>query len=326
MLLSDASRLARTTSCGSPLQDIGKTLAQLNITVEAAVNAGLLGGLSASDVKIVAEAHRNEMDAARAGPPTGVAPGAADVAAAASPGPRGPGISASAPGSLGNPTPPLPASPAGSYGTAHGFGGGAGVGRARASSEDAFPLDLEDGEGGDGGGALRRRPVDEAALRAKADAAAQFDASQYGFFGGAGSPAAADDGLLLGELESDGARSTASGDAVSRAPSGGAGAVVGGCAGGASATAEEADADSFHLWNASLLAEDLEGRLNLAGGAQGGAAGGLQPGSAPASLAGPAAGHGHGGVATAAAAQTNLASLWGPAQVSTGGMGCCVVL
>ena len=30
------------------LQDIGKTLAQLNITVEAAVNAGLLGGLSAS--------------------------------------------------------------------------------------------------------------------------------------------------------------------------------------------------------------------------------------------------------------------------------------
>ncbi len=31
-----------------PDQDIGKTLAQLNITVEAAVNAGLLGGLSAS--------------------------------------------------------------------------------------------------------------------------------------------------------------------------------------------------------------------------------------------------------------------------------------
>jgi hypothetical protein len=31
-----------------PGQDIGKTLAQLNITVEAAVNAGLLGGLSAS--------------------------------------------------------------------------------------------------------------------------------------------------------------------------------------------------------------------------------------------------------------------------------------
>jgi hypothetical protein len=44
------------------LQDIGRTLAQLGITVEAAVNAGLLGGLSASDVRIVAEAHRQDME------------------------------------------------------------------------------------------------------------------------------------------------------------------------------------------------------------------------------------------------------------------------
>lgn len=40
------------------LKDIGRTLAQLGISVEAAVNAGLLGGLSASDVRIVAEAHK----------------------------------------------------------------------------------------------------------------------------------------------------------------------------------------------------------------------------------------------------------------------------
>ena len=39
------------------LQDIGRTLAQLGISVEAAVNAGLLGGLSASDVRIVSESH-----------------------------------------------------------------------------------------------------------------------------------------------------------------------------------------------------------------------------------------------------------------------------
>lgn len=40
------------------LREIGRTLAQLGITVEAAVNAGLLGGLSASDVRIVTDAHR----------------------------------------------------------------------------------------------------------------------------------------------------------------------------------------------------------------------------------------------------------------------------
>lgn len=42
------------------LQEIGRTLSELGITVEVAVNAGLLGGLSASDVRIVAEAHRVE--------------------------------------------------------------------------------------------------------------------------------------------------------------------------------------------------------------------------------------------------------------------------
>lgn len=42
------------------LQEIGRTLSTLGITVEVAVNAGLLGGLSATDVRIVAEAHRIE--------------------------------------------------------------------------------------------------------------------------------------------------------------------------------------------------------------------------------------------------------------------------
>ena len=42
------------------LQEIGRTLSELGITVEVAVNAGLLGGLSASDVRIVADAHRVE--------------------------------------------------------------------------------------------------------------------------------------------------------------------------------------------------------------------------------------------------------------------------
>lgn len=56
-----------------PPQDIGRTLAQLNITVDSAVNAGLLGGLSASDVRIVGDAHNQELERIR-------------LAAAASPG------------------------------------------------------------------------------------------------------------------------------------------------------------------------------------------------------------------------------------------------
>ncbi len=34
------------------LTEIGRTLAQLGITVENAVNAGLLGGLSAADIRV----------------------------------------------------------------------------------------------------------------------------------------------------------------------------------------------------------------------------------------------------------------------------------
>ena len=42
------------------LVEMGVGLAQNNITIETAVNAGLLGGLSASDVRILAAAHRAE--------------------------------------------------------------------------------------------------------------------------------------------------------------------------------------------------------------------------------------------------------------------------
>eukprot|EP00887_Chlorella_sp_A99_P000842 scaffold5.g842.t1 len=264
------------------LQDIGKTLAQLNITVEAAVNAGLLGGLSASDVKIVAEAHRQEMEAA-----------AHAAAAAAAPGGGAPGAPASAPGSLGNPTPPLPASPAASHGSA---GGGAlRGGVARSASDDAFPLDLDEG----GGEGVHRRPVDEAALRAKVEQqAAHFDASQYGFFGGGapgGAPGAGGADDLLGELESEG--------------SGGAAANSGSRpASGAGGAGEAEGAAAFRHWNANLLPQELESRLNLGGSA------GAAPGSAPAHLAGMPAAPGGGQQAAGAAGQANLAALWGNAQ------------
>ncbi|KAK9816962.1 hypothetical protein WJX72_007550 [[Myrmecia] bisecta] len=42
------------------LVGLGKTIAQLGLTVEAAVNAGLLGGLSVADIRVLAEAHYHE--------------------------------------------------------------------------------------------------------------------------------------------------------------------------------------------------------------------------------------------------------------------------
>lgn len=42
------------------LVELGKTLAQLGISVESAARAGLLGGLSASDVTVLSDAHSRE--------------------------------------------------------------------------------------------------------------------------------------------------------------------------------------------------------------------------------------------------------------------------
>ena len=57
-----ASRTNGITNPIHTLQEIGRTLFNLGISVEGAVNAGLLGGLSASDVKVVVEAYRIEND------------------------------------------------------------------------------------------------------------------------------------------------------------------------------------------------------------------------------------------------------------------------
>ncbi|KAL4425675.1 hypothetical protein ABPG75_009691 [Micractinium tetrahymenae] len=290
------------------LQDIGKTLAQLNITVEAAVNAGLLGGLSASDVKIVAEAHRAEMDTARAGTPGAQAGGMSPAM------PIGlPGSVPSAPGSMGAPTPPAPASPAHSHASAAAAalgpaGAAAAVARAasaRAASEqnstvggddDDFPLDAEEES-------APKQTIDEAALRAKVEQmAAQFDASQYGFFGAGGAGA---EGELLGEIETKApAAAAAAGNAPPR-PKSDPGA--------------EGEGEGYHLWGGASLPDELDSKLNLGGDPHAGGRGSAPPsvivGSAPAEGAGMAA-------AAAAAQQqqqqqqpaADLASLWGNAQ------------
>lgn len=61
------------------VQDIGRTLAQLNITVDSAVNAGLLGGLSASDVRIVGDAHSQEVERMKAASAAPASQGAAGL-------------------------------------------------------------------------------------------------------------------------------------------------------------------------------------------------------------------------------------------------------
>lgn len=52
--------LAHDQTARNVLMELGQTLAQLSITVENAVNAGLLGGLSAADVKVLSDAHAHE--------------------------------------------------------------------------------------------------------------------------------------------------------------------------------------------------------------------------------------------------------------------------
>lgn len=164
------------------LQDIGRTLAQLSISVEAAVNAGLLGGLSASDVRIVAEAHRQESDAPRA---------AAAVAAAAT-------AAAAAAAQQGVPRP-----------------GSTATGSRSGGSESEFPLD-SDGAPEAGGAQGPTAAVDEVAIRARleADAAARFDAGQYGFFGDAGSEGGLEDGVDSGSAPPGGIERPRSADAV----------------------------------------------------------------------------------------------------------------
>lgn len=56
----DGASLAQDTNARVVLMELGQTLAQLGITVEGAVNAGLLGGLSAADVKVLSDAHSTE--------------------------------------------------------------------------------------------------------------------------------------------------------------------------------------------------------------------------------------------------------------------------
>lgn len=140
--------------------------------------------------------------------------------------------------------------------------------------------------------------------------AAQFDAGQYGFFGGA--PPTDDASGLLSELEGEG---------------GGGG--EGGGAGGAGEApprprsdpgVPEGGQEGYHLWAGAMLPDELDSKLTLGeGGGRGSAPptapASLAAGSPPGGAAAPAAAQQAGQQPQGAAAPGDLASLWGNAQV-----------
>lgn len=186
----------RTNNSVQTLQHIGRTLSQLGISVEAAVNAGLLGGLSAPDVRIVAEAYTTGIEARANAHSSHVSGASQGIGQIASRNGRSeyhiPKVdSAPTIEKMGNLSAPNPSSPSGSVG-----------GYSTASlpvnvfenpSPESFTVPLIDDETeqnieqiiADDPPQELSKPVDEEWLKSKVETnALAFDASQYGFFGG----------------------------------------------------------------------------------------------------------------------------------------------
>lgn len=180
----------RSANSTQNLQDIGKTLAQLGISVEGAVNAGLLGGLSASDVRVVAESHR--LSCERVSLPNGngmsTAPPFAGVARSHS---------------FGNLSAPAPSSPVGSIGNVSSTSLPVNIQQSALSPTSKSTSIAEDDNeqalldqiiSEDQQTAMKKNVVDEEWLVSKAEnSSSTFNASQYGFFGQEDSTALSDE-------------------------------------------------------------------------------------------------------------------------------------
>lgn len=196
------------------LRDIGKTLYHLGITVEGAVNAGLLGGLSASDVRIVLDSYRIETEAMSSVPQvatpnastsTAFAPRTSHVSV-----PQNARLQKAKSGSFSNLSAPTPSSPAWSAG---------------AGSTGSLPLDMgstmqkspkskgtsvaDDDDSSDG---LLDQLIESSTNTAKSDNTetlhipennSMFDAAQYGFFEGVSKTREAGDDDELEEEKTD---------------------------------------------------------------------------------------------------------------------------
>jgi hypothetical protein len=178
---------SRTNGITNPihtLQEIGKTLFNLGISVEGAVNAGLLGGLSASDVRVVVEAYRIESDLRS----RRTAPVYAQRQSFAPSAPRN-FTSMADSSTYGNQSAPNPSSPAGSTGNLS--TGSLPVNLTRLpkspTSKSTSVADENDSllDQIVGTDTPELPKVSEEAIHAKVNdsAVSSFDAAQYGFFG-----------------------------------------------------------------------------------------------------------------------------------------------
>uniref|UniRef100_A0A7S0RU06 Uncharacterized protein n=1 Tax=Chlamydomonas leiostraca TaxID=1034604 RepID=A0A7S0RU06_9CHLO len=170
-------------------------LARGGISVEQAINSGIMGGMSVTDVRFIVECYNAERERMRQSSPAGSLEGnAAEAAQRAQNGSHAP-------------------SPAGSVAGSHADEQSAGAGMlpqlsrlaaARdgatpaASSDHGSPRSVTTAGGGLNHDALSSNP--DAAAAAAAQAALNFNAFSYDFFGEAG-PSAALEGELLEELE-----------------------------------------------------------------------------------------------------------------------------
>lgn len=191
------------------LRDIGKTLYHLGITVEGAVNAGLLGGLSASDIRIVLESYRIESDFHSSAPHAAMPNASASIPFA----PRPPQVSTlrnaqlqrAASGSFSNLSAPTPSSPAWSAGAGSTGSLPLHMGSSMPRSPKSKGTSIADDESADSLLDQLIESSNEAATVNKKDAVAMptdddatFDAAQYGFFEGVGT-----NGHTSGELDDD---------------------------------------------------------------------------------------------------------------------------
>ena len=171
----------RSTNSTQNLQDIGKTLAQLGISVEGAVNAGLLGGLSASDVRVVAESHRLACERVSF-PNNGNGVSAA---------PAFPGVVKSQ--SFGNLSAPSPSSPVGSIGNVSSASLPVNTQQSALSPTSKSTSIAEDDHEqalldqivtDDPHQSMKKNAVDQEWLMSKVEnSSSRFNAAQYGFFG-----------------------------------------------------------------------------------------------------------------------------------------------
>ena len=196
------------------LRDIGKTLYHLGITVEGAVNAGLLGGLSASDVRIVLDSYRIETETMssvpqvatpNASPSIPFAPRTSHVSV-----PQNARLQKPTSGSFSNLSAPTPSSPAWSAGAGSTGSLPLDMGSTMQKSPKSKGTSVADDD--DSSDSLLDQLIESSTNTAKSDNTetlhipentSTFDAARYGFFGGVSKDREAGDGDVLEEEKTD---------------------------------------------------------------------------------------------------------------------------